>query len=285
VARMLRSICHVVPFCLLSFGSFAQILDAQSELRLGIAAYENATYREAVEHLERAVSLDPTSTKAHLYLADAYNERYCENCEFDPGEASEINDHWRVLAIAEYKKVLELDVSNTQALNRLGLRYYRQADLDEAEPYYRKAIEVDPSNSEALYTLAVINWERSYGVRMRKRVELKLSRKQNLIGLSSCGRIRAENLARVDEGIVLLTRTLQVLSAGEAMAYMAILYRERADIQCGDRSAYKDDLRTAAAWHERACETWHNPERAELSWRGAVNPPPRSLKDDASCPF
>ena len=74
MARMLRSICHVVPFCLLSFGSFAQVLDAQSELRLGIAAYENATYREAVEYLERAVSLDPTSTKAHLYLADAYNE-------------------------------------------------------------------------------------------------------------------------------------------------------------------------------------------------------------------
>ena len=135
---------------------------------VGIAAYENATYREAVEYLERAVSLDPTSTKAHLYLADAYNERYCENCEFDPGQASEINDHWRVLAIAEYKKVLELDFSNTQALNRLGLRYYRQADLDEAEPHYRKAIEVDPSNSEALYTLAVINWERSYGVRMRE---------------------------------------------------------------------------------------------------------------------
>jgi len=41
---------------------------------VGIAAYENATYREAVEYLERAVSLDPTSTKAHLYLADAYNE-------------------------------------------------------------------------------------------------------------------------------------------------------------------------------------------------------------------
>jgi tetratricopeptide (TPR) repeat protein len=284
VARILRLICHVA-LCLLSFGSFAQVPDAQSEQRLGVAAYENAAYKEAVEHLERAVSLDPTSTKAHLYLADAYNERHSETCEFDSGQASDINVHWRVLAIAEYKKVLELDGSNTQALNSLGHRYYWNADLDEAERYYRKAIDVDPSNSEALYTLAVIDWQRSYRLRMQKRIKLKLCQNQPLIALSACAEIRAENLARIDEGIVLLTRTLQVLDAGEAMAYMAILYRERADIQCDDDSAYTDDLRAAARWHERACETWHNPDRAKVPWRWPASPPPPPSKNDASCPF
>jgi hypothetical protein len=106
VARMLRVTCHVVSFCVLSVGSFSQVPDAQSELQLGIAAYDHAAFKEATEHLERAVSLDPTSTKAHLFLADAYNERHCEYCEFDSVEASKINDRWRALASAEYKKAL-----------------------------------------------------------------------------------------------------------------------------------------------------------------------------------
>jgi tetratricopeptide (TPR) repeat protein len=281
VTRVVRLIGHTLLY-LLSFGSFAQVPDAQSELRLGIAAYENAAYKDAVEHLERAVLLDPTSIKAHLHLADAYNERHCETCEFDSLKAADINDHWRVLAIAEYKRALELDGMNTQALNSLGHRYYWDADLDKAERYYRKAIDVDPNNSEALYTLAVIDWQRSYELRMERRVTLKLRRKQPLIALSSCAEIRAENLPRVDEGIALLTRTLQVVNAAEAMAYTAILYRERADIQCGDDSAYSDDLKTAARWHEQACETWHDPDRAKIPWRWPASPPP---KNDASCPF
>jgi Flp pilus assembly protein TadD len=285
VTRSLVLICHAILLFLLSFRFFAQVPDAQSDLLVGIRAYENAAYKEAVEHLERAILLAPTSTMAHMYLAGAYSERYCETCEFDSEQTSKINDHWRVLAIAEYKKVLELDASNTQALNSLAHRYYRQADLDEAERYYRKTIEIDPSNSEALYTLAVIDWERSYRLRMQKRVELKLTQKQRLIGLSACTEIRAENLARVDEAIALMKRALQALDVGEAMVYMALFYRERADVECGDRSAYEDDLRTSVQWDDRACEIRHDLDRARVPSRWPASPPPPPLKDDTSCAF
>ena len=34
----------------------------------------------------------------------------------------------------------------------------------------------------------------------------------------------------------------------DAMAYMNLLYRERADIQCGDPAAYDADLKSADKW-------------------------------------
>ena len=283
MAPGLRLICHDVSLCFLSFALLAQVPDAQSELRLGIEAYKDAAYNDAIEHLERAVARDPTSVDAHLHLADAYNERYCETCEFDSSQSSSSNDHWRELAIAEYKKVLKLNASNAQALNSLAHGYYWQADLDEAERYYRKTIDVNPRNVEALYTLAVIDWQRSNRLRMQKRIELQLDEKQPLIGLPACSGMRADNLARIDESIVLMTRTLQALNAREPMAYMAIFYRERADIQCGDRASYEDDLRTSARWHERACKTRHNPDSTSIPLRWPASPPP--LENDASCPF
>jgi hypothetical protein len=120
---------------------------------------------------------------------------------------------------------------------------------------------------------------------MEKRTKLKLRRKQPLIGLSACAGIRAENLIRINEGIDLLARTLQVLNVGEAMAYMAILYRERADIQCGARSAYTEDLKASVRWHESACEASQKPNREKIPWPWPASPPPAPLKDDVSCPF
>lgn len=42
------------------------------DLKVGIRAHEAGEYPEAIEHLERAVLLDPTSAEGHYYLASAY---------------------------------------------------------------------------------------------------------------------------------------------------------------------------------------------------------------------
>ena len=269
-----RLFCTVLILCFVSIHALSQLSDSQAELQLGIAAFEKAAYKEAIAHLERAILFDPGSVSSRPKLADAYNEMYCLTCEFDSASDAGANDHWRVLAIAEYKKVLELAPSNTQVLNSLAYVYYWHAELDEAERNYRKAIEVDATNAEALYTLAVIDWRRSYQVRVQKRTELKLNQKQLLIGLSSCRDIRTENLDRINEGIGLLTTTLQVLDVPEAMVYISILHRERADIQCGDRAAYQDDIKTSALWEHRACQTKINADRVNVPARWPPGPPP-----------
>ena len=45
---------------------FSQNFNATTELQLGIAAYEKSKYWDAIDHLERAVTLDPSAITAHL---------------------------------------------------------------------------------------------------------------------------------------------------------------------------------------------------------------------------
>src|SRR5690348_1600026 len=118
---------------------FGQNPDPQVELRLGVTAYDKAAYKDAVKHLKLAVSLDPSSVVVHLRLADAYNELYCENCEISSASDARVNNNWRLLAIGEYSRALELDPSNTEALNSLARRSYIQANFDEAGRYYSRA--------------------------------------------------------------------------------------------------------------------------------------------------
>jgi Tfp pilus assembly protein PilF len=122
-------LCTVaILFCLSDPHSFSQTSDPQTELQLGIAAYEKAAYKEAVDHLKRAVLLDPSLTIAHLYLANTYSDLYCTTCEFD-SDAGDTNEQRRVLVLEEYNKVLELDSSNTKALNSMANLHYRRRSI------------------------------------------------------------------------------------------------------------------------------------------------------------
>jgi tetratricopeptide (TPR) repeat protein len=239
-------------------------------LQLGIAAYENTNYGNAIDHLERAVTLDPKSLIGHLYLADAYENTYSEECDWD----CDTNEHRRVRAIEEYRKVLELDPSNTEALKALAWRYDRDAKFDEAERYYQKILDVDPNDFEALYSLAVLKFNRSYILRAEKRAELKLERKKPLINSSSCTEIRLQNLARVQESMSLLKRATEIAESYAVKEYMSLLYQERADIQCGDRSAYDQDVSAALMWARRACDARHKPDLVTISCKSLRCPPP-----------
>ena len=54
----------------------AQNSNADSELKLGIAAYGKAKYSDAIDHLERAVTLNPKAVTGHFYLAESYEGAY-----------------------------------------------------------------------------------------------------------------------------------------------------------------------------------------------------------------
>jgi tetratricopeptide (TPR) repeat protein len=167
-----------------------------------------------------------------------------------------------------------MDPLNTEAMKALAWRYYREAKLDEADRFYRKVLEVDPNDFEALYTLAVLQWQSSYQVRAQKRGELKLERDKMLIDSPSCGEVRSVNLAKVEDAMSLLTRAAGIVESYDVKIYFSLLYRERADIQCGDRSAYDQDVITAMDWTRRACDERHKPDRVILSCTSFRCPPP-----------
>jgi tetratricopeptide (TPR) repeat protein len=250
----------------------AQKLRVTTELTQGIAAFDRAKYGEAILYLERAVTLDPVSVTGHFYLAEAYDKAYSEACVWN----CVANERRHERAIEEFKRALELEPSLIEAIKAIAWRSERPEDADR---YYRKVLEIDPNDFETLYNLAVLDWRQSSELRQRQRASLRLGSRTPLIHSSSCHEIRAQNLARIEDGITLLERAEAVAESHNAEGYMGLLYRERADIQCGDQASYEKDLMTAAVWARRACDTQHRGQRIMVSERAAERlahgaPPP-----------
>jgi hypothetical protein len=87
--------------------------------------------------------------------------------------------------------------------------------------------------------------------------------------------MRERNTANVQEGIDNLNKAIQLRpDYDDAMAYLNLMYRERADIQCDDPAASSADLNTADEWVDRTMATKKsNAKKAERSTKPtATNP-------------
>jgi len=146
----------------------AQRSMAAEELDLGTEAYRHARYDDAIEHFQRAVSLDPTKWVAHLYLATAYAQEYI------PGADGAANLTRGERAIQEYKKVLELDSSRLDAVKGIAYLYLQMKKFEDATQYYRQGIAIDPKDPEMYYSIGVIDWTQSYQRRMEMRKKLNV---------------------------------------------------------------------------------------------------------------
>jgi tetratricopeptide (TPR) repeat protein len=252
---------------------YSQTLDVRSELRSGIAAYAGGAIEEAIQHLEHVVSLDPQSMVGHFYLASA-----CETMCL----GSDCDSHWSELAVQQYTRVLELDPSHKGALKSMASVLYRLQRIDEAEGLYRRAAKLDANDPEALYAIAVFDWIRVSRAIWEERLRFQRGQKQPLIGVPTCSEVSTKAMPDIEEGIGVLTRTLQLVGYSEPQLYMAWFFMERAELQCGDRSAYKGDLKSEQHWLNQACVTWHVRKNTPHPWLPSPPPPPRKRGDTCS---
>jgi hypothetical protein len=71
-----------------------------------------------------------------------------------------------------------------------------------------------------------------------------------------CAMLKDKNAATVQDGIDNLNKALQLRpDYDDAMAYMNLMYRERADIQCDDADARTADLKAADEWLDKNMAT------------------------------
>ncbi len=219
-------------------------LRARDQLNKGVQAYKSSKFEQAVAFFQKAIELDPELTVAKLYLATA-----CV-AQFVPGGDTPENTRWADCAIDQYKKVLDADKANknTTVLGTKGLAsiYFNMKKFDEAKDYNKKAIDLDPSDPENYYSVAVIDWTQSYVPRMEKRGELGLKLTDPIKDKKVCAELREKNMGRVEEGIQMLQKAIDIRKDyDDAMAYLNLMYRERADIQCNDPAAREADLKLA----------------------------------------
>ncbi|HUQ49302.1 MAG TPA: tetratricopeptide repeat protein [Terriglobales bacterium] len=228
-------------------------LRARDQLNKGVQAYKASKFEQAVERFKTAIELDPDLTVAKLYLATA-----CV-AQFVPGGDSPENMRWADCAIEQYKKVIEDDKGNknTLILGTKGLAsiYYNMKKFDEAKQYHQKAIELDPNDPENYYSVAVIDWTQAYVPRMQLRGELGLKLTDPIKDKKACAQLREKNMAGVEEGIAMLQKAIDKRKDyDDAMAYLNLMYRERADIQCEDATARDADLKLADEMVAKAME-------------------------------
>ena len=221
-------------------------LQARDQLNKGVQAYKAAKYEEAIDHFQKAVSLDPGLINARLYLATAYAQQYI------PGADTEDNNRMAQQAIDQYKAVLERDPKNVNSVKGIAYLYLQMKKFEEAKQYYRKASELDPNDPEAYYSIGVIDWTQSYQPRMEERAKLGLKPEEPLKDKRVCAMLQQKVKDVIQDGIAMLEKALQLRpDYDDAMAYMNLLYRERADVQCDDPAARAADLKTADEWVDK----------------------------------
>jgi Tfp pilus assembly protein PilF len=243
------TICSVAA--LVAFATSCEKLKARDQLNKGMQSFKNAQFTEAVEHFKTAVDLDPTFPVARLYLATAYMNQYI------PGADSPENMQMAKAAHDEFMKVVEQDPKNEVATASIATLYFHQKKMEDAQKWYEKLVEINPQNKEAHYTLGVIAWTKTYQPRAEARA--KLGMKLEDPGPIKDKKVREELQARngpvIDYGIKNLEKSLEIDPEYEdAMAYMNLLYRERADLE-ESPEAYKKDSAVADDWVQKALQT------------------------------
>jgi tetratricopeptide (TPR) repeat protein len=237
-------------------------LKSRDHLNKGVEAYKNAKYSDAVDHFKQAIQLDPTNPNAQLYLATAYMNQYI------PGADSPENTRNLQAARNGFLEVLKKNPSERLALQSLASLSLNEASgiadleprmkkLDEARDWNLKVIATDPQNKEAYYTLGVIDWtrwKRDYDAE-RTELKMKLEDPGPFKDKKAREQLKEKDQALVDDGIKNLQKALDIdPQYDEAMAYMNLFIREKADLDDSSEE-YKKDIASADGWMNKAMDT------------------------------
>jgi tetratricopeptide (TPR) repeat protein len=242
------------PLLLLSFTVDVAAQTAASELDLGVAAYKNSHYEEAIRHFQKATELDPSNIPAHMFLATACLSQYIPGVE-EPGNIL-VAEH----AIEQYQQVLNSDAKLETKINSakgIAYLYLNMKKFDDSREYYQKALGFDAKDPEPYYSIGVIDWTQCYQPRMEARARLGLRPDESLNARipaqrKACQDLGAKNARLVEEGIDSLSKAIDLRpDYDDAMAYMNLMFREKADLECDDRVGRAQDLKTADEWVDK----------------------------------
>jgi tetratricopeptide (TPR) repeat protein len=252
---MIRTVQSVVPIASLVLICTAYGQSYSEELNQGVVAYRNSHYQEAVQHFRKATEIDSSKTIAHLYLATAYVSQYI------PGVDSDDNTLLAENAIEQYQLVLDAEPVGDSKVNSakgIAYLYLNMQKWDDSRKHYQMASDLDPNDPEPHYSIGVIDWSQCYQRRMEERARLLMRPEEHLSSRKPeqkkvCDELQAKNGSIVEDGINQLDKAIHLRpDYDDAMAYMNLMYRERADLECEDPAARGRDLKTADEWVDKA---------------------------------
>ncbi len=258
MTKSVRILALIAVGSVLFSASGCDKLRARDQLNKGVASYKNAKYEEAINHFQQSVSLDPSLVVARLYLATAFAQQYI------PGVDAPDNTNMAEQAIDQYKHVLDAKPAKELQINSnkgIAYLYLQMKKFDDAKQFYRAAQELDPNDPEPYYSVGVIDWTETYQPRMEVRAKLGLKPEESLNAKDkeqkqACADLKVKNTPNIQDGIDSLSKALQLRpDYDDAMAYMNLMYREKADVECDDPATRAADLKTADEWVDKTMAT------------------------------
>jgi len=243
-------------------------LAARDQLNKGVAAYKNARYEEAIGHFQKATQLDPNLPMAKSYLATALAQNVV------PGLDTADNMKTAQQAIDIFQEVLAKDPSDVNSLKQIAGIYYNIKKLDEAKSWQKKVLAVDPKDPEAAYTIGSIDWTLAHentlkalepaGVTDDGEGNVKAPKKV-------MEPLKAENGALVEEGLQYLNQAVaNRANYDDAMTYLNLIYRRKADVDYGNPAAVKQDIAAAEEWRAKAMGTRKENEEKKNKGPGGI---------------
>jgi tetratricopeptide (TPR) repeat protein len=143
-------------------------LNADAQLWLGLAMLDQGEYRKAIERLEEARKSKPKDLDLLFYLGRAYERAAVATrqellllgpesarAHMASAEYAAFNGHTGK-AIAEYRKVAELDPSMPGIQAAIGELHANAGEYAMAEEYYRKELAVAPQNSRVNHRYGLV---------------------------------------------------------------------------------------------------------------------------------
>lgn len=228
-------------------------LEARDQLNKGVEAYKAAQYEAAIDHFQKAVSLDPNYPMTRVYLATAYAQQVV------PDLKTPKNEKIAQTAIDQFNKVLEKHPNDVTSLAQIANLYMDLDEFDKAKAWNQKVLAADPKNSQAAYTIGVIDWRQAYknSIGMLKSANLTDDGKGNAkLPKQYCETLKQENTDIVNNGIEYLNKALDINpSYDDAMSYMNLMYRQKANLACGDAKQRQADVQTADSWAAKQLAT------------------------------
>lgn len=234
----------------------------REELSLGVEAYKAGRFGDAIGHFRNATVLHPQQEQGHFYLATAYAQEYV------PGLDLPDNVQLAESAMREYEKVLAVNPQSMNSLKGIAFLYLNRKKFEDAKSLYRKAMGLNQSDPDNYFSIGVIDWTEAYTRSRKLRASLKKQPDQPIFEAVECWDLRDANQAKVKEGIEMMVHAMELRpNFDDAMAYMNLLYRQKADIDCSDAGTYHSDLQSAQDWQNQTLNTRKN-QREKFSHAG-----------------
>jgi tetratricopeptide (TPR) repeat protein len=240
---------------------------ASNQVDEGVQAFRQAHYDDAIAHFEQAVAFDPDLVVARMYLAATYLQ------VFEPGVDTPENVVLATRALEQYSEVLRSNPSDVESLKGLAYLKLQLNEFDEAKEAYAKAIGLNPADPELLYAAAVANWSNANGGIAAEKAKLDAETEYSLIVSEGCSDVRSRFLPEIDSGIAMLNKAISLRKDYvDAMTYMDMLYRLRAELECGSKKNFKADIKQSNEWADRAAAA--RKKQAEAAAKESQEQPP-----------